>query len=409
MHIYGKILLVLGLLLISAPSHAQETTVSTVHYTTTPKLNRLLFEVSTSTKHRAFVMDKPSRLVIDITDAKLKRALAQPDPAHPLFAQVRTGVRNNDDLRVVIDLKVAIDTKHFSLTTDNSDSHRLIVDLSNHKPLSIAPEPVAKAAKPSLVAASPAQIDAPQPLPAAKHTRSNNIIVAIDAGHGGNDPGARGPNGTLEKQVTFAIAKKLATLINTQVGMRAIMVRKGDEYVSLRDRVQLARMAKANLFISIHADAFQDVNVKGASVYTLSTSGATDEAARWLADSENASDLVGVKLNDKDEDVASLLLDLSQAATLEASVNVANHVLKSFDDVAQLHKDAVQKAGFIVLKSPDMPSILVETAFISNPSEERNLLNSHYQTRMANAIFKGVRNYFKQVSPIDTKMAALKP
>lgn len=187
------------------------------------------------------------------------------------------------------------------------------------------------------------------------------------------------------------------------------MVRKGDEYVSLRDRVQLARMAKANLFISIHADAFQDVNVKGASVYTLSTSGATDEAARWLADSENASDLVGVKLNDKDEDVASLLLDLSQAATLEASVNVANHVLKSFDDVAQLHKDAVQKAGFIVLKSPDMPSILVETAFISNPSEERNLLNSHYQTRMANAIFKGVRNYFKQVSPIDTKMAALKP
>ncbi len=217
----------------------------------------------------------------------------------------------------------------------------------------------------------------------------NHIVIAIDAGHGGNDPGAHGHQGTEEKNVTFAIAKKLAALVNKEPGMKAVMVRKGDYYVGLRDRMQIARSAKADLFISIHADAYQNADVKGASVYTLSTRGASSEAARWLADSENASDLVGVSLNDKEDVLASVLLDLSQTATQEASVNVASQVLKSFNNIGALHKDSVQKAGFIVLKSPDIPSILVETAFISNPSEEQNLLSSRYQTKMANAIFIG--------------------
>jgi N-acetylmuramoyl-L-alanine amidase len=185
------------------------------------------------------------------------------------------------------------------------------------------------------------------------------------------------------------------------------MVRKGDYYVGLRDRMQIARAAKADLFVSIHADAFKNADVKGASVFTLSTSGASSEAARWLADSENASDLVGVSLSDKEDVLASVLLDLSQTATQEASVNVANHVLKSFDNIAELHKSSVQKAGFIVLKSPDIPSILVETAFISNPSEEQNLLSARYQSKMANAIFKGVRSYFRQSAPVDNRIAAL--
>ncbi len=237
--------------------------------------------------------------------------------------------------------------------------------------------------------------------------RSKNVIVAIDAGHGGNDPGAHGPNGTLEKEVVFAIAKKLKALIDGQRGMEAVMVRNGDYYLDLRQRMKIARVAKADLFISIHADAFQDPNVKGASVFTLSERGATSEAARWLAKSENASDLIGgVSLGDKDDVLASVLLDLSQTATQEASVTLAASVLKTLDNVAEIHKRSVQKAGFLVLKSPDIPSILVETAYISNPSEERKLMSAGYQNKMATAIYRGVVDYFKHNAPADTRMAA---
>ena len=221
--------------------------------------------------------------------------------------------------------------------------------------------------------------------------------------------GAHGLQGTEEKQVVFAIAKKLAKLINAQPDMKAVMVRKGDYYVGLRQRMKIARKAKADLFISIHADAFQDSTVKGSSVYVLSRSGASSEAALWLAKSENASDLVGgVSLEDKEDVLASVLLDLSQSATEEASLNVAKSVLKSCRSVSEIHKNEVQNAGFMVLKSPDIPSILVETAFISNPDEEQNLLNIDYQTKMAEAIFNGVREYFKSNTlPSDTKVAAL--
>jgi N-acetylmuramoyl-L-alanine amidase len=241
---------------------------------------------------------------------------------------------------------------------------------------------------------------------ASKHDK---IVIAIDAGHGGQDPGAHGTNGTEEKQVVFAIAQKLAKLINSQADMKAVMVRKGDYYVGLRKRMQVARNANADLFISIHADAFQDATVKGSSVYVLSESGASSEAALWLAKSENASDLIGgVSLEDKEDVLATVLLDLSQSATKQASVDIAQSVLKSCHAVGELHKDDVQKAGFMVLKAPDIPSILVETAFISNPSEEENLLNTEYQTKMADAIFKGVRDYFKSTTPpVDTKVAAL--
>jgi N-acetylmuramoyl-L-alanine amidase len=238
--------------------------------------------------------------------------------------------------------------------------------------------------------------------------KHDKIIVAIDAGHGGDDPGAHGAQGTEEKNVVFAIATKLAKLINAQPDMKALMVRKGDYYVGLRKRMDIARAAKADLFISIHADAFQDATVRGSSVYVLSRSGASSEAALWLAKSENASDSIGgVSLEDKEDVLASVLLDLSQSATEEASVNVAQSVLKNCHAVGEMHKDEVQKAGFMVLKSPDIPSILVETAFISNPSEEENLLNTEYQTKMAAAIFGGVRDYFKLTTPSDTKVATL--
>jgi N-acetylmuramoyl-L-alanine amidase len=233
-----------------------------------------------------------------------------------------------------------------------------------------------------------------------------DIVIAIDAGHGGEDPGAHGPRGTQEKKVVFDISKKLAALINKKPGMKAVLVRKGDYYIKLRKRMEIARAAKADLFVSIHADAFKNSKVKGASVFTVSKRGASSEAARWLAQHENSADLVGgVKLADKEDMLATVLMDLSQTATKEASRNVAGKILKNFKHIGHLHKQGVQKAGFMVLKSPDIPSILVETAFISNPDEERKLRSGKHQQKMARAIFKGIVSYFEQYAPANTYFA----
>ena len=388
------------------------------------------FSVSASPKHRVFVLENPSRLVIDIKNAALSQALSQPSPTHPLFAKVRTAAKNTTDLRIVVDLKKTINPATFSLSTNNKDGHRLFIDLINKtsavtakieakakaKPINeeivinkLAEDNSIKkanqAARQKSVQAKKIAVKLAQMNTAA--TKEKAIIVAIDAGHGGDDPGAHGPHGTEEKLVTFAIAKKLAALVNSQPGMKAVMVRKGDYYIDLRRRMQIARAAKADLFISIHADAFEDASVRGASVYTLSTRGASSEAAHWLAKSENASEVGGVTLSDKEDVLASVLLDLSQTATQQASQDVANSVLKHFQSISVLHKDSVQKAGFIVLKSPDIPSILVETAYISNPLEEQNLTSVRYQAKMANAIFSGVRNYFRKSVPVESKIAAL--
>lgn len=406
---------------------------------------RLMFEVTSSPKHRVFVLDNPSRLVIDIKNAHLSRALNQPSVSHPLFSKVRAAPKSNTDLRVVVDLKRPVDAKTFSLNSNNKDEHRLIIDLTGKSAVSAKNEDklrtkpgrlkvmtdtvmsikaaesadnsktveTKKTARKLVKAEEQNLQEGKTELKKAAHTPKSpairrSVVVAIDAGHGGDDPGAQGPNGTEEKKVTFAIAKKLAALINAQPGMKAVMIRKGDYYVGLRNRMQIARAAKADLFISIHADAFQDAGVKGASVYTLSRGGASNEAARWLAKRENSADLIGgVSLVDKEDVLASVLLDLSQTATEEASLQVARNVLKNVQSVCDIHKDSVQKAEFLVLKSPDIPSILVETAFISNPSEELNLQNSRYQLKLATAIFKGVHNYFKQSPMIDSKMAAL--
>ena len=416
---YCKILLFSGLQLMSVSGYAQQINVNSLRYTTNPNQNQITFEVTSSPQHRVFVMDNPSRLVIDIKNAQLDHSLNQPSVAHPLFTRVRSGIKNDTDLRVVFDLKTPISLKKLILSSDNSDSHRLVIDLldkdsvatTKNEDKEVAKIVASLSVEPKMVETTAVETKAVDTKAVAvkstESTRANRIVIAIDPGHGGDDPGAHGPHGTEEKKVTFAMAKKLEALINAQPGMKAVMVRKGDYYVGLRDRMKIARTAKADLFVSIHADAFQDSEVKGASVYTLSTSGASSEAARWLADSANASDLVGVSLNDKEDVLASVLLDLSQTATQEASVNVANHVLKSFDNISELHKDSVQKAGFLVLKSPDIPSILVETAFISNASEEQNLLSNQYQSKVASAIFKGVLSYFRQSSPVDNRIAAL--
>ncbi len=419
---FGKILLAIGLQLTAGAVFAQQTSINALRFSSIANQVRMTFEVTSSPSYRVFVLENPPRLVIDIKDAHLVRPISQPSLSHPLFAKVRAAAKDASDLRVVVDLKKIISAKNFKLTTNNGDEHRLIVDLLDKGADTIASSGSQKSventalnrphtSKPESNRSVSIQSRQDDGHPVRSKTlpkRAKGVVIAVDAGHGGDDPGARGPKGTQEKKITFAIASKLAALINKQPGMKAVLIRKGDYYVGLRNRMQIARAAKADLFISIHADAYQNADVKGASVYTLSRNGASSEAARWLANSENAVDLIGgVSLDDKEDVLASVLLDLSQSATQEASVNLADHVLKNFQDICELHKGAVQKAGFLVLKSPDIPSILVETAFISNPSEERNLITSSYQSKIANAIFKGVVNYFRQSAPVDSRVAAL--
>jgi N-acetylmuramoyl-L-alanine amidase len=414
MNNFYKLLFFLALQLLPLWAYAQPISLNAVRYVNLKDQSRLLFDVSRNPSYRVFVLNNPPRLVIDVKEGQAGKKLSQPPSSHPLFANVRTAGQA-DKLRIVVDLKQAISAKQFTLKTNNKQNQRLIVDLMG-KPTSV------------VNTASPAAEDKLQALIAEvskqKHTntkserktainqqhkqRGRKVIVAVDAGHGGEDPGAHGPKGTLEKYVTFAIAKKLKAFIDAEPGMKAVMVRKGDYYVDLRKRMSIARSMKADLFVSIHADAVQDTSVKGASVYTLSTKGASSEAARWLANAENASDLIGgVSLDDKENTLASVLLDLSQTATQEASNNVASKVLKNFQTIGHIHKSAVQQAGFMVLKSPDIPSILVETAFISNPSEELNLLSERYQNKIAAAIFRGIVNYFRNANPDNSKIAAL--
>ena len=382
---------------------------------------RLVFDLSDKVHHRYFVLDNPSRLVIDFQNTRLQQALSLPGN-HPLFANVRSSVRNTTDLRVVVELKNPAEVK--AAINGEGKLNQLQVDLLSKpavvakattaivnptglKEKSAVTEPVKAVAVSALTPKSKPIVPVALPVHSAKG-KGRDIVVAIDAGHGGKDVGAQGSNGTQEKDVVFAIAKRLEAYVNGQQGMRALMIRKGDYFVKLHERVNIARAAKADLLVSIHADAFNDSSAHGASVYTLSKKGASSAAARWLADSENASDLIGgVSLDKKDDTLASVLMDLSQTAAKDASSNVGSKVLKNVKSVGHLHREAVQKAGFVVLKAPDIPSILVETAFISNPNEEQRLNTGAYQDKMAAAVFRGIYAHFRQYAPANTLMAQL--
>ncbi|MBT3812065.1 MAG: AMIN domain-containing protein [Gammaproteobacteria bacterium] len=377
-----SILLILVILNISV-GFASQTKIKTLRISSSSDNTRLVFDVSAIPIHKVFQLSNPNRLVIDFSNAYLEKNLNQPQKNHPLLTGLRTAHRNKNDLRVVIDLQSSVVAKSFVLSANKKYGPRIVVDLPLKNQAVIAKRTFYK--KSSYTKTKP-----------VKTTKrfAKPFVVAVDAGHGGKDSGARGKHGTLEKKVVYQIARKLAALINKQPGMKAIMVRKGDYYVSLRERMKIARKADADLFVSIHADAFKKANVSGASVFTLSRRGATSEAARWLAKHENAADLIGgISLDDKDDVLASVLLDLSQSASQDISQLVAKEVLKNFGRIGNLHSHKVQKAGFMVLKSPDIPSILVETAFISNPKEERRLKSSKYQLKMAQAIKKGIMSY----------------
>lgn len=405
-------LLLLCLLPISASWAANTLNFNTLRVGHYDDHAKVVMDLGGPVKFKYFSLTQPDRFVVDLLDVIGQGRLPQLDFGASAIKQVRSGIRKGDDLRLVFELERAAQAKVYLLNPAAGRPHRLVIELAAGPAQRLAQAPEPSSAKAPEPAPAPTASAAPSPAPQVKKAlveapQSRDIIVAIDAGHGGIDPGAKGRKGTLEKDVVLAIARKLERLVHQEDGMRPLMIREGDEFIKLRDRKEKARRHKADIFISIHADAFPDPRAKGASVYALSHSGATSEAAKLLANRENASDLVGgVTLDDKDDMLASVLLDLSQSATIEDSLDVAARILTGLQGVARIHKHQVQQAGFAVLKSPDIPSILVETAFISNPTEERNLRSQGYQQRLAEAMMHGIRSYFISNPPPGTRIAA---
>jgi len=371
---------------------------------TSPDKTRLVFELEQKVAYKTFTLTSPSRLIIDIEQAAINNKILDKLLKNPLIKQVRQSEKKlsstKQNLRVVFELASEISKIHdFTLPPNKQYQNRLVIDLFK-KTINSSNKSIAKSDKTEkkeiINKVKPVLHDS-STKKSIRELPQRDLIIAVDAGHGGEDPGATGRFGKKEKHLVFAIAKKLADKINKQPGMKAVMIRTGDYYVSLRKRTQKARKAKADLFISIHADAFKNAKAKGSSVFILSKKGASSESAKWLATKENSADLAGgVSLDDKDDLLAKVLLDLSQTATIEGSVSVASRILKGLKQIGKVHKKQVERAGFVVLKSPDIPSVLVETGFISNPEEERKLSSTRYQYKMANAIYNGIHDYFKQ-------------
>jgi N-acetylmuramoyl-L-alanine amidase len=366
-----------------------------------PDNTRLVFDLSGPVQHSVFTLTAPNRIVIDLSGAKLATQFDNLALSNTPITGMRSAQRTADDLRVVIDLSSQVTPKSFMLAPNQQYGHRLVVDLFDHEGGAAPSLPITQVASAPPVPVTPTRTPPKlTPVPSGKR----DIVIAIDAGHGGEDPGALSPvKGQYEKHVTLSISKELQRQINAEKGFRAELVRTGDYFIPLRRRADIARKKGADLFVSIHADAAPRASAFGASVYALSDRGATSETARWLADAENQSDLIGgagnVSLDDKDKMLAGVLLDLSMTASLSSSLNVGNKVLSNMGRITPLHKRRVEQAGFMVLKSPDMPSILVETGFISNPNEARKLASASHQQALARSIVTGVRQFFQENPP----------
>jgi N-acetylmuramoyl-L-alanine amidase len=378
----------------------------------------VVLDLSARTGHSVMSLKNPDRLVIDVSGARLAREARRAPKGTGAIRQVRMA-HNASGERIVLDLSRSMRASSVFSSLGGRSGYRLVVELASRD----AEMPARSAAAPSN-ADLPAQpaVETPMavvpmrvvPMRVApirvEHARpeARDLIIAIDAGHGGDDPGAIGKNGTREKDVTLAIARALERRVDAEPGMRAVLTRDGDYFVPLRDRMRRARAHQADLFVSIHADSIRDRSVDGSSVYILSQHGATTEAARWLAERQNAADLIGgVSLENKGDMLASVLLDLSQTASLTASHTAAEHVLRQLNLVGEVRKPLVQQAGFMVLKSPDIPSMLIETAYISNPAEEIRLRNMAHQAKLAAAIHQGLREYFYSDPPAGTRVAQM--
>jgi N-acetylmuramoyl-L-alanine amidase len=369
-------------LFLSCVAVQAQTTVENIRIWSESDKTRVVLDLSRPSDHKIFTLRGPDRVVVDLKAGRLAKSLENMPRGVGAVREIRSAVRANGQLRVVLDLNETVRSRTFTAGPNSQYGDRLVIDLQRSGNVQ-AVKRASEAYKPG-----------------------RDIVIAIDPGHGGHDPGAVGKGRTREKDVALQISRTLAARINAEAGMKAVLVRDGDYYVDHRKRTAIARLNKADLFISMHADAVDDRRANGASVYALSLKGASDEAARQLAERENASVRVGgVSLEDKDEVLASVLLDLSQNAALSASLDVGSKVIRELARLGKVHRRTVQQAGFLVLKSPDMPSILVEMAYISNPTEERKLRDRNHQSRLADAILTGVRTYFYNNPPPDTRIA----
>ncbi|NBB91716.1 MAG: AMIN domain-containing protein [Gammaproteobacteria bacterium] len=382
-----KVMCLIAFLLVAASASAAAGEVRNLRVWSSPDSTRAVLDLNQRVDYRLFTLENPSRVVIDIDDVALERALELDEEHSGVIRRVRHGVREGHDLRVVLDLDGRVRPQSFLLAPAGEYGHRLVVDLY--------PEDGRSADQRVREAVQSAQ------------DGERDMIVAIDAGHGGEDPGAIGPSGTYEKTVVLALSRELQQQINDEPGMRAVLIRTGDYYIPLDERYERAREARADLFLSIHADAFRDFRVRGSSVYVLSRRGASSEAARRLARSENRSDLVGgVRLDRGDDVLSSVLLDLSQNVAMEYSTEAAEAILGQLARVGKQHREQVERANFVVLRSPDVPSVLVEVGFISNPSDEANLRTGSHRQQVAQAIVNGVRHHFFDTAPHGTWIAA---
>ena len=370
----AAVLALLAGLLVPAPA-ASAAEIKSMRLSAEADATRAVLDISGPLQYKLLTLHNPDRLVLDIAASALAPGFKSTD-AGALLNGVRTG-KQGQDLRVVFDLKGGVRPNSFVLPPGDKQGYRLVLDMLPTGAGAVASKPVVRTVETTLPAAA-----------------ERKIIIAIDAGHGGKDPGARGASGTWEKDIVLSVARELARQIDAEPGFEAFLVRDGDYYIVHQDRYNKAREHNADLFVSIHADAFYKATASGSSVFVLSTRGASGEAARWLADRENRDLVGGVSLDDKDNTLAAVLLDLSQSATMKASDDVDNHVLDAMKRLGKTHKPHVERANFIVLRSPDVPSMLVETAFISNPAEEKKLNDPAHRRKLASAIVEGVRDYF---------------
>ena len=406
------------------PLSARAATISSARVWPATEYTRLILEGPAPVAHQVLAMKNPPRLLLDFQDVELNSQLAQLSRLvradDPYIRAIRVEILRPGVLRIVVDLKTEVNPQLFALKPVAGFGYRIVLDmypltppdplmalLDGDRSRESQPSPSEPAVGTSPYRQEPAVDAAALPDTKAdtrtgtKADATRRIIVAIDPGHGGEDPGAIGRRGTREKDVTLSIAKKLRTLIDGEPRMRSMLTRDDDYFVPLGVRVQKARRVQADLFVSIHADAFKTPTARGSSVFALSEHGATSAAARWLAQSENQADLIGgVNLDVKDIVLAKTLLDLSQAAQINDSLRVGRSVLDGIGEINPLHKGSVEQAGFAVLKAPDIPSILVETAFISNPDEELKLRSDAQQRKFAGSIHAGIKRYFAQNPPL---------
>jgi len=375
-------LITCAFLLLLTSVAAAGTTVENIRIWSENNKTRVVLDLSDSVEHSIFTLRGPDRLVIDLKSSRLGKELTSMPRGAGAVRSIRSAVRANGQLRVVLDLNSAVRSRTFTAGPNATYGDRLVIDLQPSGNLAT----VKRASE--------------------SYRPGRDIVIAIDAGHGGHDPGSIGPRKTREKDVALQISRELAKRINAEPGMKAVLIRDRDVYIDHRERTAIARRHKADLFVSVHADSVSDSRARGASVYALSLKGASDEAARQLARRENAS-VGGVSLDDKDDVLASVLLDLSQNAVISASRDAASRVLSELDRIGELKKTEVQHASLIVLTSPDIPSMLIETAYISNPEEEKKLRDPSHQVRLATAIHAGVRRYFYDNPPPGTRVAQL--